>query len=102
MTAQTTNVKAQGRKVRSSTPFRALSRSGLAARGVQFRSLSESINTTTPTSKLTFHIIGALAEFERALALIRRLGDPENQGPCCGARRQATAQIDNARFGLAR
>jgi DNA invertase Pin-like site-specific DNA recombinase len=33
---------------------------------VQFRSLSESIDATTPTSKLTFHVIGALAEFERA------------------------------------
>jgi Resolvase, N terminal domain len=40
---------------------------GLAARGVQFRSLSESIDTTTPTGKLTFHVIGTLAEFERAL-----------------------------------
>ncbi len=34
MTAQTADVKAQGRRVRSSAPFKALSRSGLAARGV--------------------------------------------------------------------
>ncbi len=33
MTAQSAEVKAQGRRVRSSTPFRALSRSGLVARG---------------------------------------------------------------------
>ena len=34
MTAQSMNVKSQGRRVRSSTPFRALSRSGLVSRGV--------------------------------------------------------------------
>ena len=45
--------------------------SGLAARGVQFRSLTKSIDTTTPTGKLTFHVIGALAEFERALIVER-------------------------------
>ena len=45
--------------------------SSLAARGVQFRSLSESIDTTTPTGKLTFHVIGALAEFERAVIVER-------------------------------
>ena len=45
--------------------------SGLAARGVQFRSLTEHIDTTTPTGKLTFHMIGALAEFERALIVER-------------------------------
>jgi Resolvase, N terminal domain len=39
----------------------------LALCGVQFRSLSEHLDTTTPTGKLTFHVIGALAEFERAL-----------------------------------
>jgi DNA invertase Pin-like site-specific DNA recombinase len=39
----------------------------LSQRGIQFRSLYELIDTTTPTGKLTFHVIGALAEFERAL-----------------------------------
>ena len=32
---------------------------------VGFRSLRESIDTTTPAGKLTFHIFGALAESER-------------------------------------
>lgn len=32
-----------------------------------FRSLSESIDTTTPGGKLVFHLFAALAEFERAL-----------------------------------
>ena len=34
---------------------------------VGLRSLHEAIDTTTPTGKLTFHVFGALAEFERAL-----------------------------------
>lgn len=37
----------------------------LENRGVGFRSLQESIDTTTPAGKLVFHIFGALAEFER-------------------------------------
>jgi DNA invertase Pin-like site-specific DNA recombinase len=34
-------------------------------RGIELRSLKESIDTTTPTGKFMFHIIGAMAEFER-------------------------------------
>jgi DNA invertase Pin-like site-specific DNA recombinase len=37
----------------------------LNERGVEFHSLTENINTTTPSGKLTFHIFAALAEFER-------------------------------------
>lgn len=39
----------------------------LNGRGIGFRSLHESIDTTTPPGKLVFHIFGALAEFEREL-----------------------------------
>jgi DNA invertase Pin-like site-specific DNA recombinase len=39
----------------------------LADRGVGFRSLSESIDTTTANGRLFFSIMGALAEFERDL-----------------------------------
>jgi len=41
--------------------------SGLEARGVGFRSLTEAIDTTTSGGKLIFHIFASLAEFERAL-----------------------------------
>lgn len=40
---------------------------GLKQRGVGFKSLHESIDTTTPSGKLQFHVFSALAEFERDL-----------------------------------
>jgi DNA invertase Pin-like site-specific DNA recombinase len=39
----------------------------LHERGIGFMSLSEQIDTTTPSGKLIFHVFGALAEFERDL-----------------------------------
>lgn len=39
----------------------------LLAKGVGFKSLTESIDTTTSGGKLVFHVFGALAEFERDL-----------------------------------
>src|SRR3954453_7292068 len=39
----------------------------LEVRGVGFKSLQESIDTTTSGGKLVFHIFGALAEFEREI-----------------------------------
>lgn len=40
---------------------------GLSAKDIQFKSLQEQIDTTTPTGKFTFHLFCALAEFERDL-----------------------------------
>src|SRR5687767_7427728 len=40
---------------------------GLEQRGIGFKSLTESIDTTTSGGTLIFHIFGALAEFEREL-----------------------------------
>ncbi|GAB2939208.1 recombinase family protein [Rhodococcus aerolatus] len=40
---------------------------GLESRGVGFRSLQESIDTTTPGGRLVFHVFASLAEFERDL-----------------------------------
>lgn len=39
----------------------------LESRGIGFRSLTEGFDTTKPAGKLLFHVIGALAEFERGL-----------------------------------
>lgn len=39
----------------------------LGAKGVGFKSITESIDTTTINGKLIFHIFGSLAEFERDL-----------------------------------
>jgi DNA invertase Pin-like site-specific DNA recombinase len=43
----------------------------LGERGVGFRSLTEAIDTTTAGGRLIFHIMGALAEFERQLIVER-------------------------------
>jgi hypothetical protein len=43
----------------------------LGERGVQFRSLTEAIDTTTASGKLLFNTMGSLAEFERALIVER-------------------------------
>ena len=40
---------------------------GPQERGIEFVSLTEQIDTTTPGGKLIFHLMGALAEFERDL-----------------------------------
>jgi DNA invertase Pin-like site-specific DNA recombinase len=39
----------------------------LEQRGIGFKSLQESMDTTTPGGKLIFHVIAALAEFERGI-----------------------------------
>lgn len=40
---------------------------GLKSRGIHFKSLTESIDTTSPTGELIFHLFAALAQFERSL-----------------------------------
>lgn len=45
----------------------------LHARGVEFRSLTEQIDTTTPMGKFTFHVMAAMAQFERELIRERTL-----------------------------
>lgn len=43
----------------------------LGDRDIGFQSLSESIDTTTAGGRLVFHLMGALAEFERSLIVER-------------------------------
>lgn len=47
--------------------------SELDERGIGFKSLTESLDTTTPGGRLVFHVFGALAEFERELIRERTL-----------------------------
>ena len=44
----------------------------LDRKGVGFIVLDQSIDTTTPAGRLTFHLLGAVAEFERDLIAERR------------------------------
>lgn len=44
----------------------------LSRKGVDFVVLDQAIDTTTPTGRLTFHVLGAIAEFERDLIADRR------------------------------
>ena len=44
----------------------------LEAKGVTLRVLDGAINTTTPEGRLQLHLLGAIAEFERAMMLQRQ------------------------------
>ncbi|MCP4370423.1 MAG: recombinase family protein [Deltaproteobacteria bacterium] len=62
----------------------------LDEKGVELKSLHESIDTGTPTGKLTFHLFGALAEFERNLIRERTqagLAAARARGRCGGRRK---------------
>lgn len=70
-------------------------------KGAGFRSLTESIDTTTAGGRLYFHMMGALAEFERTLIIERtRAGmkAAKARGVEVGRKRVLTpAQINHAR-----
>lgn len=55
--------------------------------GVAFISLRDNLDLTTPSGKLMFHVIGAMAEFERALIQERvkaGLAQAKKEGRCGG------------------
>src|SRR5512132_4141417 len=67
----------------------------LRDRGIGFRSLQESIDTTTSGGKLVFHVFAALAEFERDLIRERTragLDDARARGKRGGRRRKLDAK----------
>ncbi len=49
----------------------------LHEQGIELKSIKENIDTTTPTGKLMFHIVGAMAEFERDIIQERTLAGLE-------------------------
>jgi DNA invertase Pin-like site-specific DNA recombinase len=65
----------------------------LEHRGVAFKSLTESIDTSSPAGKLIMHVIGAFAEFERGIIRERtKLGlqRARAHGKILGARHKLT------------
>jgi DNA invertase Pin-like site-specific DNA recombinase len=72
----------------------------LQALGVAFVSLAEGIDATTPAGKLQMHILGAIAEFERARIVERvraGLARRAAQGKPLGRPRQTISEDDLAR-----
>ncbi len=78
----------------------------IGSKGVGFRSLTESIDTTTASGRLVFHMMGALAEFERALMIERTkagMKAAKARGIEVGRKRALTpAQIGHARVLIER
>lgn len=70
--------------------------SDLQARGVHFRSLTDSIDTSTPAGRFFFHVMSALAEMERELIIERTragLAAAREQGRIGGKRRVMTPEV---------
>lgn len=74
---------------------------GLEKRGVGFRSLTEGFDTTTPAGKLMFHMLGALAEFERGL-IAERTRDGMAEARAQGRRLGAPLFMDKGRLAEAK
>lgn len=76
----------------------------LGTKGTGFASVSEAIDTTTPGGTLIFHMMGALAQFERALIVERTkagLAAAKKRGKAIGRPRKLTPeQIAHARDSI--
>ncbi|WP_454823132.1 recombinase family protein [Klebsiella pneumoniae] len=65
-------------------------------RGIHFRSLTDSIDTSTPAGRFFFHVMSALAEMERELIVERTragLAAAREQGRVGGRRRVMTTEV---------
>lgn len=80
----------------------------LHERGIEFATLTEQIDTATPTGELTFHIFGAINQFIRrlivagtneGLAAARRAGTQLGRPPALDAEDVAQARLRLARPG---
>jgi len=73
----------------------------LAGRGVQFKSLTDGIDTTTPAGRFFFHIMASLAQMERELIVERTqagLAAARQRGRVGGRRRRMTpGKLESAR-----
>lgn len=70
--------------------------SELQERGIHFRSLTDSIDTSTPAGRFFFHVMSALAEMERELIVERTragLAAAREQGRIGGRRRVMTTDV---------
>jgi DNA invertase Pin-like site-specific DNA recombinase len=73
----------------------------LQGRGVQFRSLTDGIDTTTPAGRFFFHVMASLAQMERELLAERTragLAAARRRGRLGGRKRRMTpGKVDSAR-----
>ena len=70
--------------------------------GIDFISYTEGVDTTTPSGQLLFHVVGAVAQFERDLIIERvraGIAHARAMGKHIGRPR---AEIDQERVGLLR
>ena len=70
--------------------------SELQDKGIHFRSLTDSIDTSTPAGRFFFHVMSALAEMERELIVERTragLAAAREQGRVGGRRRVMTKEV---------
>jgi DNA invertase Pin-like site-specific DNA recombinase len=77
----------------------------LVKQGVQFRSLTDSIDTSTPSGRFFFHVMASLAQMERELTIERTRAGLETArrlGRRGGRKRQMTeSKIESAKKLLA-
>jgi DNA invertase Pin-like site-specific DNA recombinase len=73
----------------------------MQARGIQFRSLTDGIDTTTPAGRFFFHVMASLAQMERELMAERTragLDAARTRGRVGGRRRRMTpGKVESAR-----